>query len=796
MRALLVLFLFSEVARAGDFVEESKKLSKEDVMPATILFANKDLLMLVGGRVRNEYFNLGRAQTLSKEKGMYDNQTIGRLKASWLVGIQQGRKTYDMPAIEAAVKLTHYSYWQGYSRYTPMSEEELSIRDLDNAQIGDHTHRTLMPLVFMEDAYFKINIHPFITSFKKFPTFIQAGMFPYALGRGLSLGAYASGGISHMGWQLDGGASSSEQSPLGLLLHTDITKQLALELYYTKFLEQSSSISETRAPTRMSRMEGARPERGIDKDTEAWSVKLDYINEGNKWGDLHIQPYALYARAPEQQIEMPADASTKLWTAGTMVGYKYKGFSLNMEIAGNFGTQKVHAIDRNQVILKRDAGDGKVREVYSHVFVAAGSNVGEDLPIPIRGVKSCNGKDFVKSSGFPYYFFNEEAIASITAENMPVMEVPHDRSKAASNASEDLFDFVNSDANRKVSMNGKQLVNNDNKGLVVNMPINLSSSLGELLIPTITDQVKEFLPPGTPEAIILAASDQQLQPILDEAAANGRIIVNSNIPGRKRFRSAYDLSLRGMMFVTDAAYTFEKYPFKIAATAQWIGGDAYPYNTECNKTYKGFMTLRDYNYVGMEVPLFALLYARIIPRPQNISYNKMYAYNDYDNASNLRILGTGFTWYPVKDDRQKARVLFNIASVWNDACLRKWDCNGCPNFDDVGNFAIAGGTLGDRKIDGLRDALGFKGWLSNKKASHHLGVEINWYMEYHFFPNCKLYSINGIFIPGQLYKDLRGQPNRNARRLDVTPGREDKAIYGSLGTDVTYGFHVGLRYAF
>ncbi len=795
----LLIGFCTKLVQAEDFVERAKKtITKADIVPATTVFTTKDLMMLLAGRVRNEYFNLGRAQTFNKDQKMFDNQHLTRLKASWLVGVQQGRRAFGKPGIEAGMKITHYSYWKDQTRYVPLSEEVLSIRDLDNAIIGDHTHRNVMPIVFMEDAFFKIHIDPFIHCFKDFPTYIQAGTFPFVLGRGLSLGSYSDGGIPHMAWELDGNANSLEQSPIGLLIHSQLTKQISLDLYYTKFRERSASVSSTREPTRITRLFGIRPERGIDKDREAWAVRMEYKNKDNSWGSLEVEPYLMYARAPDQMIERASDASTKLWTYGVMADYKCGGFKVNMEFAGNLGHQDMHAIDRNQVILKRDKTDGKVREVFSHVFVsAAGAGLSPIPLVPEGGIPvmnynadqtgqtpflTCDGKPLLRSieQGLPY-FSNDEDVAAVTAINLPVMDSPSNSATAFTDPSTDILDVVNLDVNRAIPKNGKQLLRYDRSpgavegqltGASVNLPISSSNAFSRLAAAL-----------GFPN---------QAQSV--EAASTSRRVVNSNLDlaGRKRFRPAYRIDLRGIMMLCDIGYTFENLPIKLAATAQWIGGDVYPYNQECNKRYKGFMTLRDYNYVGYDVPLFALLYARVLPRPLNISYEKMYAFNHFEDASNLRILGAGFTWYPVKDNKAQSMVMVNIAGVWNDAALKKWDCNGCPDFDDLTNFAITGGP----GFPGIRDELSFQGWESKEKASHYMGLEINLYWEYHPFPNCKIYSINGIFIPGQLYKDLEGQPNRNTRRFDARPGREGKVIFDSLGHDIAYGLHIGMRFAF
>src|SRR5208282_3487999 len=115
------------------------------------------------------------------------------------------------------------------------------------------------------------------------------------------------GGIEHMGWRLDGDATNLEQPPAGVIFNIELFKNLTAELYYTKWEGLAISLIDTRALTRSQRLDGRRPERGSDKDTETWAFKFDYKLKDKTW-DLLLEPYIMYTRAPEQMIEVTADA--------------------------------------------------------------------------------------------------------------------------------------------------------------------------------------------------------------------------------------------------------------------------------------------------------------------------------------------------------------------------------------------------------------------------------------------------------------------------------------------------------
>lgn len=735
-------------------VESEKKLTKEDIIPASLFFATKDLQMLIGGRIREEYFYAGRTQTLRSD--FSDVLNAWRHKASLLLGVRQGTRRHGKPASEALLKITNYSMWRNESRYLGIESTDLQIRELDGAHIGDHTHRNLVPLMFMEDAYFKINFDAFLHPFHKHPTYLQVGYFPFWIGRGVALGYYVDGGVPHMGWNLDGDANNLEQSPIGVVLSGEIIKNLTATFYFTKWKAPTIFLGDTREPSRIQRLEKPRPERGSCKDTETWAFKLDYKHKGSNW-DLLLEPYIMYTRAPEQSIEVRADARSDLGTYGAMVEFNWKGFHVNLEAAGQFGDQDVFAIDRNVVQLKHDKITGNVQEVNSHIYYGDATQAAA----------------FLVSQGLPNTVDNQNLVIAVGAQNAPVQATGQVKTLAPIRAHYQLLEVSNLSINRAADKNGVQLQTADVGGAPVT--IRVSDKEMGLLNPynVVT------LPAGGTVAQFIDLTPNQN-------------VVNSNFIGNERFRKPFKLDYAGFMFLGDISYTFEKCPLKIAVAGAYISGDAYPYNEERSRNFNGFMTQRDYNYIGHEVRSLTVLFARIGPRPLNIALNKLYAYNHYQDMSNLAYFGAGLHWYPLKK-KDKMSINPNVLAFWTPGRVNKWDPNGNPNINTgdpvlnaIQNFALTQ----------ARTKLGFTGWESTERASRYMGTELNLIAEYFILENLRLYTLDAIFFPGQLYKDLRGQPNRNTRRIDITPGREGEAVYESLGTKIAYGLNLGLRYTF
>lgn len=738
-------------------VESEKKLTKNDIVPAALFFSTKDLQMLIGGRVREEYFYAGRTQTLRSD--FSDVINAWRHKASLLLGVRQGSRRHGKPASEALLKLTNYSMWRNESRYLSMEAADLQIRDLDSAHIGDHNHRQLVPLVFAEDAYFKVNFDAFLSPFHKHPTSLQIGYFPYWIGRGVSLGYYVDGGVPHMGWNLDGNAENLEQSPVGVLLSGEIIKNLTAVFYYTKWQGITVFLGDTRFPSRIQRLDKPRPERGSCKDTETWAFKLDYKHKGNSW-DMLLEPYIMYTRAPEQSIEVKADARSDLGTYGAMVEFNWKGFHVNIEAAGQFGNQKVFGIDRNVVQLKRDKVTGNVQEVNSHIYYG----------------DPAQAAAFLASRGLPDTVENRNLVISIGAQNAPVQTTGQVKTAAFppfSQVNYQVLEVSNISINRSIEKNGIQLQTKNLEGAPVTIRVS-DKEVGLL----------------NPFNVVTLPAGGTVAQFVDLTPAQN--VVNSNFKGNERFRKPFKLDYSGFMFLSDISYTFEDIPLKLALAGAYVSGDAYPYNEERSRSFKGFITQRDYNYIGHEVRSLGLLYARVGPRPMNISNNKLYAFNHFQDMSNLAYFGAALHWNPLKK-KDKMTINPNILAFWTPGRVNKWDLNGNPNVDTGNPVSDA---LQNFALTQARTKLGFSGWESTKRASRYMGTEINLIAEYFVLENLRLYTLDAIFFPGQLYKDLKGQPNRNTRRLDITPGREGEAVYESLGTKIAFGLNVGLRYTF
>lgn len=281
--------------------------------------------------------------------------------------------------------------------------------------------------------------------------------------------------------------------------------------------------------------------------------------------------------------------------------------------------------------------------------------------------------------------------------------------------------------------------------------------------------------PGS-KYIYTGSNTTGLTKVTQDDGGGAKNVVNADYPfgGLGRFRKEYTISYGGYMALADVAYTRADKRLTISAAGALISGDKYPYNEEVNKSYKGFMPLRDQNYFGQYVRSFAVLYARKMPRPVDMADHKFYAFNNDEDTSNLRYVGIGLQWHPLQDPR-KLTILPLWLSFWEDCPPQKWlplasrDFNGNATYNAV--------------YKQCQKKLNFTGAASTELASRHLGQEVTLCAIWVPMPNCQISGAFSAFIPGQLYKDVEGMPNRNTRRI-----QPDGCVrYDSLGTQPVFG---------
>jgi len=699
----------ADIAAVRDFV-------KEDGMQETgnVTLTKKDVDVSLRGFVSEEWKGLDKINTL---RASNDDQLSGfRSKTCIDLAATYGREKYGKSAADALVRLSSYGYWQQEGKYTPFTNSD-----------GARDNKTLNLLTYVEEAWFDLHFGTFFDaydnwfSFKDHPASIKMGYFPHQVGRGISFGDFPMH-LPYLGFPSYERDDTRYTHP-GILLHGNITKDIAYGLYYSKQAENGISTSQTWETIHSYRTDRAgndfrRRWRGVSKDRELWAANLDLTHERD-WGNILIQPYGTYLDAPETHIEFEADSAVRLGTVGMMAEYKKGGFAINAEVAGQFGHQNVWGIDRNRQ-EEYTAVDGTRMMRHSHIFygnAAAAAHSNNKAPV--------NNTTTLANVGLIY-------------------------NKGGYDSSGVWIDSVTKNGDRLVASNGST-------NLITSVP---------------------GIDPGAGDT--------------DYGAWN------SDVVGNGRFRDQYRIDYRGFMGVVDMKYAFEEVPVVISAAGGYISGDKYPYNTEQTKRYKAFIPYGDYNYAGKYVKSQIVMEERSLPRPVDLSYRYQYAFNNDQDLSNLAYLGTGVQWRPF-EDKEKLMFESNIMWFWEATAVKKWDKtkhlpaelqygNGGWGYDGT-DWYIHNADYGVRGESA--DNSHKVGWKSDDTASRALGTELNFEVQYRPVENCLFLVQLACFLPGQLYKDLDGQPNLNTKDSPVA----HSGVFG-LGNDPVWRGIVSFNFKF
>jgi len=668
------------------------------------LVSDKDITFNIGGRLKDELFFYGCVHTLRTD--YHDQNDFIRHRLNLDMALTQGTKKYGAPASEACVRLCNYVFWQKESNYAPFVIDEITVPSLDNVTIAKDVHvRPLIPLIFVEQAWFKLNFDVFAKTFHDKPTYLKVGYFPYIVGRGVTLGFHDDLAVDYLGWAGEGGFTRYPFMPPGILFRTSLTEKLSWDVYYNLWRETNASLDDTLKPERWSRLDGTGPERGSGKDRSTWVTKFDYSTTCNNRGNLLLQPYLLFVNAPEQTVEVAADASSKLLTIGFMADWHSKNWNFNLECAGQTGHQHMHAIDRNEEQLTRGSNTGNAQTTFSHIIYASNDAIEANPAVQTQASVSRDNsyQPTVRSDFRP------------DTDYLYLADAPQQRNSAAQGAT---FKLAN----------------------------------------------------GT---------------FAHPAAPAGAFLQNTTTFGNNRFRKPYKLTYQGFMALADLSYEFEDHPFRLAAALGYISGDKYPYNDEVNSHYNGFIPMRS-RYRGLAVQNFLIFDRLVIPRPLNISYRTLYAYNNRKDLSNLEYIGLGLTWFPFNNDRKRMSATTDLMFLWEATTLHKWDKNGTNSDPSI-----------ETQLVRLRNTVNgnptlFSGWESPESARRMLGTELDIKTWYRLVDHCDFITRVSLFFPGQLYKDLDGQPNQMTQRVD----HEGYLRYDSLGHTVAFAFVFGLDYKF
>lgn len=281
-----------------------------------------------------------------------------------------GGKTYGGTVAEFYFTLRNKAIWGDPSSIASTTETDVKILD---AVGKGHKHDIPRHFFWMREAWLRLDLSellhlPFLNKHS-----LTLGAFSFKLGRGIALGDAFATGPDFLGYYTE---FNVDQYAFGSKLSGYVVQDiLAYDLYAGILQNKSANLSDTGA--RIYAQEFGhirRPERGFGSINFIVAGRADWtVFNTPKLGALHVEPYVLFNRDPEQRVEFLADAESKLGTLGMAADYRGCNFEFGFDYAFNLGQQRVKGWDRNRV--QEENRDGYFVFSNSHVVDQDGNKI-------------------------------------------------------------------------------------------------------------------------------------------------------------------------------------------------------------------------------------------------------------------------------------------------------------------------------------------------------------------------------------------------------------------------------------
>lgn len=323
----------------------------------------------------------------------FDKSYVSKHVLDLSVNVLYGAKTYGEKVAEFLCQVRNKGIWGSPESIASTTFADIKVLD---AIRGTHKHGFPRHVFWIRQLWLEFNIaQAFNLPFKNKHTFML-GSFPFQLGRGIALGdAYATG-PEVLGFWSDGFV---DQYAFGAKFSGEIFPKIVSYDLYTAILQNNSTgLADTEKTILAQEFDGLiHPKRGFGKINYVVAGRFNWNVFDNSWlGRLTVEPYGLYNNDPEQKVEFPADASSKLGTAGLAGEFYGKRFECGFDYAVNFGQQRVKGWDRN--IVKENNRNGVVVLVNDNVNANYTNVQGEQVSEPAPFVPGGDAQKIINTT--------------------------------------------------------------------------------------------------------------------------------------------------------------------------------------------------------------------------------------------------------------------------------------------------------------------------------------------------------------------------------------------------------------
>lgn len=239
-----------------------------------------------------------------------------------------------------------------------------SIKDLE-VVFGEHSHPLTLLLPIIRELWMEMTLNDVVGFASNYRQTFTFGVFPFQLGRGISLGDAYAVVPDLLGYNP---ANAVQQYAPGFKFSGALMEDEELTYdAYVEIVDNRSDSFDNVNLRLLGQQYGRRfnPARGFGKLNYILAGRFIWTPWDQQGKKLSLEPYGLYNNEREQRIEFLGDASSKLGTVGLALEAEYGNFEWGFDTAFNFGHQCVYGWDRN--IITKELRNGLPYYVNSKV---------------------------------------------------------------------------------------------------------------------------------------------------------------------------------------------------------------------------------------------------------------------------------------------------------------------------------------------------------------------------------------------------------------------------------------------
>lgn len=374
---LLFVFLFSFVGLSARSNSLKYKASDKSVVK---LKADK---FKDGSKVSSleSRYDLGNGNEIfTVFSGKYNQQAIGAARTSYFSDIAMNdRVVYLRSTVDFSLDIaygpkgqkevsriqTHNTFRlrNKWGSSTEVSTDSITAF-VGEAVVTDPAAHLKKHVVYTRELWMKIMLGDLQVQ----DDFIQFGLVPYSLGRGVALGsAYKQSGF--LGFSP--GFSVDQFAPGVVVRYDMFPKKVSFDAYFSLLENYHTSYKSNNETIRSNEIltGGASTKRGTHSHVYVAALRSNVIlfERGDK-EKLSFEPYFVCQHAPDQKIEFDNDSESFLKSFGVASEFSWNRFQCGGEIGFNMGVQNIRAWDRNEIKLRRNTTTGAVEHYYTKVY--------------------------------------------------------------------------------------------------------------------------------------------------------------------------------------------------------------------------------------------------------------------------------------------------------------------------------------------------------------------------------------------------------------------------------------------